>query len=127
MEHRAMIVVGFGFTTSATADSFAQALEATGYRGPIDRVATPTDKAASTAFVQFATARAVPVAPVAATDLEAVETPARSETSTRHRGTGSVAEAAALAAAGTGATLLIPRQISTDRMATCAVAQGPNP
>ena len=35
---------------------------------------------------------------------------------------GSVAEAAALAAAGPGARLLAPRMISADRMASCALA-----
>ena len=38
------------------------------------------------------------------------------------RGTGSVAEAAALAAAGPGARLLGPRVFSSDRMASCALA-----
>ncbi|ENO84722.1 hypothetical protein C666_16775, partial [Thauera linaloolentis 47Lol = DSM 12138] len=40
------------------------------------------------------------------------------------RGCGSVAEAAALAAAGQGARLLAIRHISPDRSATCAIAQG---
>ncbi|MEM1429934.1 MAG: cobalamin biosynthesis protein, partial [Pseudomonadota bacterium] len=38
-------------------------------------------------------------------------------------GTGSVAEAAALAAAGPGARLLAPRSVSDDRLATCALAK----
>ncbi|MHA6346914.1 cobalamin biosynthesis protein, partial [Roseivivax sp. CAU 1761] len=38
--------------------------------------------------------------------------------------TGSVAEAAALAAAGPGARLLGPRAVSPDGCATCALAQG---
>jgi cobalt-precorrin 5A hydrolase len=42
------------------------------------------------------------------------------------RGSGSTAEAAALAAAlmhaGPGATLLNPRVVSADRLATCAIA-----
>ncbi|MFP4328377.1 MAG: cobalamin biosynthesis protein, partial [Paracoccaceae bacterium] len=40
--------------------------------------------------------------------------------------TGSVAEACALAAAGPGALLLGPRAISSDRMATCALARSRN-
>jgi cobalt-precorrin 5A hydrolase len=41
------------------------------------------------------------------------------------RGVGSVAEAVALAAAGPGARIVVARVISSDRMATCAIAQGP--
>ena len=40
-------------------------------------------------------------------------------------GTGSVAEASALAAAGPQAQLLVPRQKGPDRMAVVAVAEGP--
>ncbi|HZV10809.1 MAG TPA: precorrin methylase, partial [Novosphingobium sp.] len=38
-------------------------------------------------------------------------------------GTGSLAEALALVAAGPGARLIAPRHISTDGMATAAIAQ----
>lgn len=54
-------------------------------------------------------------------------TPTQSDHSRRARGTGSVAEAVALAGAGPGARLLLPRLIGPDRMATCAVAIGENP
>ena len=41
-----------------------------------------------------------------------------------HFGTGSVAEAAALAAAGAGARLLGPRAVSADATAVAAIAEG---
>ncbi len=56
--------------------------------------------------------------------LAAVTTPTRSRASLKARGVGSVAEACALAAAGVQSRLLRTRQISPDRMATCAIAQG---
>jgi cobalt-precorrin 5A hydrolase len=40
----------------------------------------------------------------------------------KHRGVGSVCEAAALAAAGIGARLIVSRLISADRTATAAAA-----
>ncbi|MEP3918027.1 cobalamin biosynthesis protein [Ascidiaceihabitans sp.] len=121
-----MIVAGFGFTTSATFDSLKQALVATGYAMQIDGVATAADKTQTPAFVDFAKAQKCPVFKVATTEIEATQTQTQSPISARERGTGSVAEAAALSAAGPGATLIISRQISNDRMATCAIAKGPN-
>lgn len=121
-----MIVAGFGFTTSATPDSLAQALNATGHATQIDGIATATDKTQTPAFVDFAKAQDCAVFKVATTEIEAAQTRTQSPISTRERGTGSVAEAAALSAAGPGATLIISRQISNDRMATCAIAKGPN-
>ena len=56
--------------------------------------------------------------------LTAQATSTQSPASRASRGTGSVAEAAALAAAGPGARLLSPRVISADGRATCALAEG---
>ncbi len=46
----------------------------------------------------------------------------RSEQVKKHRGVGSVCEAAALAAAGAGARLVVTRIVSADRHATAAAA-----
>ena len=117
-----MIVAGFGFRAAAGAASFRDALAraATG-RGP-DALAAPADKAAA-----LAAALGQPVIPVAPEALALAETLTRSARVTALRGTGSVAEAAALAAAGRGARLLGPRAVSADRLATCALAEGPGP
>ena len=114
-----MIVAGFGFTTRATAHSVADALQRTGCSARIDAVATAADKAP--ALVQMLGRSVVAIAAV---DLALMETSTQSAASQLARGTGSVAEAAALAAAGKNARLLVPRCISTDRMATCAIATG---
>ncbi len=119
-----MIVAGFGFTSRATADSFAQALAATGYDGALARIATPADKADAPPMRLFAETRGLPIAAIPAEDVARTLTHTQSQPSQKARQTGSVAEAAALAAAGPGATLLIARCISTDRMATCAIAKG---
>jgi cobalt-precorrin 5A hydrolase len=58
-------------------------------------------------------------------DVAGIGTVTQSGASHRARRTGSVAEAAALVAAGPGATLLGARAVSGDRMATCALAEGP--
>lgn len=119
-----MIVAGFGFTGRATTDSLLSALAATDHAGAPDRIATASDKAAASAFVDLAARLGTPIIAVAPTDIEAAPTQTRSRRSQAARDTGSLAEAAALAAAGPGATLIVTRHISTDRMATCAIAKG---
>lgn len=66
--------------------------------------------------------RGLAVISVADAELPTATTLTRSRHSLRARGTGSVAEAVALLAAGPGAELLGPRLISADRRATVAVA-----
>lgn len=119
-----MIVAGFGFTSRATADSLAAALAATGYDGPLDAIACPADKCAAPALTALAAARALPLRAIPDAALRAVHTETKSPRSLSVRGTGSVAEAAALAAAGLNAALLVSRTIAPDRMATCAIASG---
>lgn len=116
-----MIVAGFGFRRAATFDSLCDALAATG--GAPDALATAADKAP--ALAPLAARLGLPVHAVPPDALTAAQTQTDSTASRTHRGTGSMAEAAALAAAGPGAQLLAPRAISTDRMATCALAASP--
>lgn len=117
-----MIVAGFGFRKGATAGSLRNALER--FEVAPDRVATATAKACAAPFVEMA--RGLSLCPVAvpAQDLASAHVLTISPASLAQYGTGSVAEAAALAAAGPGARLLGARQISHDRMATCAIAIG---
>ena len=86
-----------------------------------EALATLSDKSATLA--PLARAMGLPliaVTPDATGHLP--ETATHSEASEKARGTGSVAEASALAGAGRGAYLLGPRMISPDRLATCAFA-----
>lgn len=123
MARRPVIVAGFGFRGAATVDSLRDALARAG-GGPVDVLATARDKAASPAFRAFAQGLGVPARAIDPAVLDRQETRTQSGPSLAARGIGSVAEAAALAAAGPGARLLGPRSISADGMATCALAQG---
>lgn len=118
-----MIAAGFGFRAAATVESLRDALAAAGPARP-DMLATAGDKAGSLVFLAFAGEMALPVRSVTAATLARQETETHSAASRATHGTGSVAEAAALAAAGPGARLLGPRVVSKDRMATCALAEG---
>ncbi|MBW6526093.1 cobalamin biosynthesis protein [Sphingomonas sp. RHCKR7] len=117
-----MIVAGFGCRAGATVESLAAALAAAAEGRRIDRLAAPADRVALLA--PLARALDLPAVTVADAALAAVVTPTRSRASLAARGTGSVAEAAALHAAGPGARLLVARRVSPDRRATCALAQG---
>ncbi|MDA7428022.1 cobalamin biosynthesis protein [Primorskyibacter aestuariivivens] len=114
-----MIVAGFGFRSGATPESLRDAFTRAG--GQADRFATLADKAATDAFLRFAADH--PIISVNPDALHEIETLTHSNHSLAARQTGSVAEACALAAAGPGARLLAPRVNSSDRMATCALAQ----
>ncbi len=66
----------------------------------------------------------MPIKAVPADVLAGIETPTQSKLVAEKFGTGSVAEAAALAAAGPGARLIATRAVSQDRTATAAIAEG---
>lgn len=117
-----MIVAGFGFRGTATTEALMNALDATGAKPDI--LATPADKAQSAAFQKLADQLGLPIAAVPADAFEDVTTPTQSAASLAARGTGSVSEACALAVAGANARMVAGRTISSDGMATCAVAEG---
>lgn len=117
-----MIVAGFGFRAGATCDSLADALEKAAQGVRPDIFATLAEKADD--LQGFAKLRQMNVIAIPAAQAEAQETLTKSHASLAHKSIGSVAEATALAAAGPDARLTGPRQISTDRMATCAIAMG---
>lgn len=121
-----MIVAGFGFRKHAQPSSLRAAL-ALAQQGqpPADALAAPADKRPVLALL--AGALGLPLIAVTPGALTGALTATRSAASLSNRGTGSVAEASALAAAGAGAQLLTSRHISPDRMATCALAKGSTP
>jgi cobalt-precorrin 5A hydrolase len=127
MEWRVVIVAGFGFRKAATVDSFANALESAWLHQPVERLATARDKACAAALVAFARRLSVPVVGIAEKELGVQKTLTQSAASIAARNIGSVAEAAALAAAGNGARLIVARVTSADGLATCALAEGGGP
>lgn len=117
-----MIIAGFGFRTGATAQSLHDAYKKLG--GGADAIAVPDDKAGALCFKQLALTLGLPVHKISAEAMQSVTTHTQAERVIEKRGVGSVAEACALAAAGTEARLIAARHISEDRMATCALAEG---
>mgnify|MGYP001587997484 FL=1 len=118
-----MKIAGFGLRQAATIESLRSAVAKVDSAG-ISALATPIDKADFIAIKSLAQELGLSVIGVEAEDLIAQTTATQSERVKSLRGTGSVAEAAALAAAGRNARLLVTRVVSDDRMATCAIAVG---
>lgn len=118
------IIAGFGFRESASVASLTDALARVSDGIQITGLAAPTDKCSHTAMQELSAKLDLPLYPIDQIDLEAKVTPTLSEAALSARGTGSVAEASALIAAGSTATLMRTREISTDRLAVCAIAKG---
>ncbi len=115
-----MIVAGFGCRSEAGEQSLRAALHAHGETATA--LATLTHKEAQLA--PLAKALRLPLILVDPSALAGIHTPTQSPASLATYGTGSVAEAVALLAAGPGAELVATRRISPDGQATCALARG---
>nr|WP_315463988.1 cobalamin biosynthesis protein [uncultured Rhodoferax sp.] len=130
------LVVGLGFRDGSEVESLRSALQAaldvasTAHShfitiAHLTALATGADKANHPALLQLAAELKLPIHPIPLPAL--ADQPAAPSAHVPERyGAHSVAEAAALAAAGHGATLLGRRSISPDRMATAALASREN-
>lgn len=123
MSRQELKIVGFGFRSGASLASLAALLDTlTQCFGAIDALAAT--QSMRPLVQSLGQARCLNVILVADAHLPSVTTLTQSAQSLQARGTGSVAEAVALLAAGPGAQLLGPRHISADRQATAAIAIG---
>jgi cobalt-precorrin 5A hydrolase len=122
-----MKVAGLGFRKDVTLASLREALAAAGGPDGLAAMATVSDKAHAEPLKQLARECGVPIKAVPAETLAGIATSTQSELVMEKFGTGSVAEAAALAAAGPRARLIATRAVSKDRTATAAIAEGDGP
>ena len=122
-----MRVAGLGFRKGASFAALEAALAAVEAQGgTAEALATLPAKAEDPALTELARRTGLQIRAV---EVAGIATPTRSARIEALHGTGSVAEAAALAAAGPGAIITVARISAPDGMATCAMAatQGPNP
>jgi cobalt-precorrin 5A hydrolase len=122
MERHPMIVAGFGFRSGATLAALQDALARAGGPGGVTHLATLAAKAAG--LRPLAQTLELPLVALEPDGLRGIPTLTRSDRVQALFGTGSVAEAAALAVAGPGARLRGPRAVSSDGTATAAIAEG---
>jgi cobalt-precorrin 5A hydrolase len=120
-----LIVAGVGFRRDCSGSEIADIVHAASERAAcsVGAIAAPAEKVNAPELIAAALALRVPLLSVSRADMEAAQAwcVTFSETVRRHVGVASVAEAAALSAAGAGSSLLLPR-IAGGR-ATCALAQ----
>lgn len=116
-----MIVAGFGFRSETTLAALQDALARAGGAKGVTHLATLAIKAPGLA--PLGQALGLPVIALPPEALHGQPTLTRSDRVAALHGTGSVAEAAALAAAGPGARLRGPRAASADGTATAALAE----
>ncbi len=119
-----MRVAGFGFRDAVTAEALADALARAGGTAGLTALATAADKVAHPALAALAARLALPLRAVPLPGIAAAPAAATPRSPARYGGK-SLAEAAALAAAGPGARLLAPHAVSADGRATCAIAEVP--
>ena len=119
-----MKVAGLGFRRDATLASLREALRAAGGLTGLVALATVSDKADAPAFKSLARELGLPIKGIPVDILTGIVTATQSELIKSRFGTGSIAEAAAIAAAGRDARLISDRVVSEDRMATAAIAEG---
>ncbi|MFK7834688.1 MAG: cobalamin biosynthesis protein [Sulfitobacter sp.] len=121
-----MRVLGMGFRAAADIaslqDAFQRALQVSDGQ-QIDSIVTEAAKARAPVFREFAQLLGLPGLGITQYDLEQMITPTQSQRIQDKFGTGSLAEAAALAAAGPTARLVAPRVVSGDGKATAAIAE----
>lgn len=123
------VVAGLGFRQQTSCQALHQVLEqalsaaAQGQRQPValQALATAADKCSHPALTRLAARLALPVQAVSLARLCAQTAHASPHVPARY-GAQSLAEAAALAAAGLGAVLASPRCTSDDGTATAAIA-----
>ena len=117
-----MIVAGFGFRSGVTLAALQDALLRAG--GPEGLTHLATLAAKSKGLEPLATELGLPLLELEPKVLQGQVTLTQSGRVDALFGTGSVAEAAALAAAGRGSVLRGPRAVSADGTATAAIAEG---
>lgn len=116
-----MRVAGIGFRKGAPLDSLREVLRATEAQGgPAEALASLPEKSVDTRLQTLAAERGLPLIPVA---VAGQSTPTKSPRVLAMHAAGSVAEAAALVAAGAGAQITVARITAPDAMATCAMAE----
>lgn len=121
-----MIAAGLGFRGAATRASLEDALDQVMAAARLDRVdtlVTESAKSRAPVFRELAQARGLPGLGIRLEDLSEMITETQSQRIQDAYGTGSLCEAAALAAVGPGAELVVARVVSGDGMATAAIAR----
>ncbi|MDX2289142.1 MAG: cobalamin biosynthesis protein [Hyphomicrobiaceae bacterium] len=122
-----MRAAGLGFNSAATAASLRDALDRAGGVDGLVVLATAAAKADAGPLRELAATLGLPIRAVTRGELATAPVLTRSTRVAALYGTGSVAEAAAVVAAGPAARLVSARAVSADGHATAAIADREGP
>ena len=130
MERGPLIVAGIGYRKAASLADLRDALALTG--AAPTALASVAAKANGEVMMQLARDMNLPVITITGDQIAKIDTVTRSARIEERFGTGSLAEAAALAGAGHGmagvnARLVVPRVQTENGMATAAIAERTTP
>ena len=120
-----MRVAGLGFRTTADVASLRDVLQLAGGTSglsALDALATAEDKATAPALAALAAELGLPIIAVPLAEIT-IQIATPSPKVPARYGARSLAEAAALAAAGPGARLITGRVVASNKMATAAIAE----
>ena len=126
VERHIVRVMGVGFRAAADVSSLQDAMQralAELGNNKLDALVTEAAKAREPLFREFAQLLGLPGLGITQNDLQQMITPTQSDRIKDRFGTGSLAEAAALAVAGPDARLIAVRVVSGDGKATAAIAE----
>ena len=117
-----MKVAGIGFRKSATTQSLRSALDTAGGVQGLQALATIADKANAPSIIELGLQLNLPVRAINKDEMQAQSILTISTKVDSVVGVGSVSDAAARAACGPGSRLIGARAVSSDRLATAAIA-----
>ena len=117
------MIAGIGFKSTVTITSFNELFESYIKRYSAFTVATSKEKAMNAVFLRFVSTNRLKLIQIEEDDIYNIITPSVSRLSMKFKNVGSFCEAAALAAGGTASKIICKRKISSDRLATIAIAE----
>ena len=122
MEFKNMIA-GIGFKSKVTITSFNEVLEKYIKKYSAFTIATSKEKAKNDVFLKFVITNHLKLIRVDEDAVSNIITPTVSDMSKKFKNVGSFCEAAALVAGGSAFKIICERKISSDRLATIAIAE----
>ena len=117
------VIAGIGFKSTVTITSFNELFENYLKKYSAFTVATSKEKAKNKAFLQFINANHLKLIQIEEDAISNIITPTDSHLSKKFKNVGSFCEAVALVGGGSASKIVCERKISSDRLATIAIAR----
>ena len=117
------MIAGIGFKSTVTITSFNELLEKYIKKYSAFTIATSEEKAKNEVFLKFVITNHLKLIRVDEDAVSNIITPTVSDMSKKFKNVGSFCEAVALVGGGSASKIICERKISSDRLATIAIAE----